>query len=301
MALALLLYLLPGRDVLATMRRVALSDWLAALAVFMVGHLVAAAKWQLLANSGADFMTILRAHFSGLLANLYLPGVAGGDVVRAALLYRKVPDKARLALGSLADRLVDTVALLLIGAVGLLYTVGRFESAGLLLMWVCIALVVFLAGGIMVVKYHRLLLRWLPSESRFARIGEQLGASIVVLSRQKVRLVLCLALSLLVQCAFVVATIGLANAAEVHVPAAAWFFAWPLSKLIATLPISIAGLGVREASLAGFLAPFGAPAAAIVGVGLLWQSIQFSGALLGGLFVLISGYAIADGSAPKSL
>jgi uncharacterized membrane protein YbhN (UPF0104 family) len=236
-----------------------------------------------------------------LLANLYLPGVAGGDVVRAALLYRKVPDKARLALGSLADRLVDTVALLLMGAAGLLYTVGRFESGGMLLIWVCIALIVLSGGGIVAVKYHRLLLRRLPPQGRAARVGEQLGASIVVLSGQKIRLVLCLALSLLVQCAFVVATIGLANAAEVHVPVAAWFFAWPLSKLIATLPISIAGLGVREASLAGFLAPFGAPAATIVGVGLLWQTIQLSGALLGGLFVLISGYAFADGSAPNPL
>jgi len=160
---------------------------------------------------------------------------------------------------------------------------------------------VFSAGGIMVAKYHRLLLRRLPSQGRVARVGEQLGASIVVLSGQKIRLVMCLALSLLVQCAFVVATIGFANAAEVHVPVAAWFFAWPLSKLIATLPISIAGLGVREASLAGLLVPFGAPAAAIVGVGLLWQTIQFSGALLGGLFVLISRYAIADGSAPNAL
>lgn len=301
LALALLLYFLPGRDVLTTMRSIDLIDWLITLAVFMVGHLVSAAKWQLLANSGADFMTVLRAHFSGLLANLYLPGVAGGDVVRAALLYRKVPDKARLALGSLADRLVDTVALLLMGAAGLLYTVGRFESGAILLAWVCIALVVFSAGGIMVVKYHRLLLRRLPPHGRGARIGEQLGASIVVLSGQKIRLVVCLAASLLVQCAFVVATIGFANAAEVHVPVAAWFFAWPLSKLIATLPISIAGLGVREASLAGFLAPFGAPAAAIVGVGLLWQTVQLSGALLGGLFVLIARHATADGSTPNPL
>ena len=44
-SLALLLYLLPVRDVLATMRRIELRDWLVTLAVFMTGHVVSAAKW----------------------------------------------------------------------------------------------------------------------------------------------------------------------------------------------------------------------------------------------------------------
>ena len=75
------------------------------------------------------------------------------------------------------------------------------------------------------------------------------------MSGEKGRLALCLLLSIAVQTAFIAATIRLADIAGVVAPVAAWFFAWPLSKLIATLPISVAGLGVREASLAGFLAP----------------------------------------------
>lgn len=301
LVLALLFYLFPAREVLATIRKIDLRDWLVTLAVFMVGHVVSAVKWQLLANSGADFPTVLRAHFGGLLANLYLPGVAGGDVVRAAMLYRKVPDKARLALGSVADRLIDTVGLLMIAAGGLLFALHRFDSGMVLLMWVGIALATFVTGAALAVRFHPSLLRRLPANGKLARIGDQVGASIVVLARQKSRLVLCLGLSLIVQCAFIVATLELANAAGVHAPIAAWFFAWPLSKLIATLPISIAGLGVREASLAGFLAPFGAPAAAVIGVGLLWQTIQLAGALLGGLVVLLSGHVFPGRPAAKPL
>jgi uncharacterized membrane protein YbhN (UPF0104 family) len=48
------------------------------------------------------------------------------------------------------------------------------------------------------------------------------------------------------------------------------------------------GLGVREASLAALLAPMGAPAAKVVGVGLLWQTILFAGGLMGGLGLLVS-------------
>jgi uncharacterized membrane protein YbhN (UPF0104 family) len=114
------------------------------------------------------------------------------------------------------------------------------------------------------------------------------------MSGEKGRLALCLLLSIAVQVAFIAATIRLADIAGVVAPVAAWFFAWPLSKLIATLPISVAGLGVREASLAGFLAPFGAPAAAVVGIGLLWQTVQITGGLLGALVVFVSARALGD-------
>ncbi len=291
--LGAIFYFLPLRDVVATMRRIALGDWLITVAVFLIGHVICAAKWQLLANSGAGFLTVLRAHFGGLVANLSLPGVAGGDVVRAALLYRHVSDKARLALGSVADRFIDTVGLLLIAGTGLLLAVRQFAPGVHLLIWVGVALVAFAAGAVLVVKFHPNLLRLLPAGGKWERIGAQVNTGIVALSRQNCRLALCLALSIAVQTAFIVANVELAEAAGIHAPIAAWFFAWPLAKLIATLPISIAGLGVREASLAGFLAPFGAAPAAVVAIGLIWQTIQLAGGLVGGLILLLSARAIA--------
>jgi uncharacterized membrane protein YbhN (UPF0104 family) len=117
------------------------------------------------------------------------------------------------------------------------------------------------------------------------------------MAREKGRIALCLLLSIVIQSAFIAATIRLANIADVVAPVAAWFFAWPLSKLIATLPISIAGLGVREASLAGFLAPFGAPAAAVVGIGLMWQTIQIAGGLIGASIVFLSARALGTAAA----
>ncbi len=79
----------------------------------------------------------------------------------------------------------------------------------------------------------------------------------------------------------------LARESGVIAPTAAWFFAWSTSKLLAVLPISVGGLGVREASLAALLAPFGAAPARVVAVGLLWQSILFTSGLLGGLFMMV--------------
>jgi uncharacterized protein (TIRG00374 family) len=296
LVLGIVLSVLPMRDVLATIRAIEARYWLTTLVIFLIGHVVSAAKWQLLADSGAGFRAVLRAHFAGLVANLCLPGIAGGDVMRAALLYRHVSDTTRLALGSVADRVIDTVGLLLIAAVGLLFALRYFASGFTLVIWIGIALAAFAAGVAILVRFHPLLLRRLPSGSSLRRIAEQIGNGGAALLRQPGRLVVCLALSIAVQIAFVVANIELAAAAGVEAPLAAWFFAWPLSKLIATLPISVGGIGVREASLAGFLAPFGASPAAVVATGLLWQSILLAGGLIGGLILLLSDRVLAYGS-----
>lgn len=293
LVLTVIFSLVPLRDVLAAIRNVEPRDWLVALVVFLVGHVVSAAKWQLLADSGAGFPAVLRAHFSGLVANLCLPGVAGGDVVRAGLLYRRVADKRRLAVGSVADRLIDTLGLLLIAAVGLLLALPLFASGVHLLASIGLILAASAVGAIVAVRLYPRLLQRLPTNGRLRRIGEQLGGGVRALSAQPLQLALCLALSIAVQVAFIAVNIMLAAAAGVEVPMAAWLFAWPLAKLIATLPISAGGLGVREASLAGFLAPFGAAPTAVIATGLLWQTILLAAGLLGGLTLLVSDRVFA--------
>lgn len=289
--LGIIFAVLPLRDVVDAMRRISPGQWVAVLAVFLVGHVISAQKWQLLANSGASFAAVLRAHFGGLVANLCLPGVAGGDVVRAGLLYPQVTDKPRLVLGSLADRAVDTVGLLIIAAGALVVALREVGTRQGLLIGVVAALVGIGVAMVATVKLLPRLIGRLPAAGRLRRMGEQVLVAGRGLARQPGRLVVCLVLSILVQASFIAANVELAEAAGVHVPAAAWFFAWPLAKLIATVPISIAGLGVREASLAALLAPFGASPAAVVAIGLLWQSVQIAGGLIGGLIVVTAGGA----------
>jgi uncharacterized membrane protein YbhN (UPF0104 family) len=292
LVLAGIFSLFPLRDVLAAIGSIDTRLWLTSLAIFVVGHVVSAAKWGLVADSGAGFPAVLRAHFGGLVANLCLPGVAGGDVVRAALLYKRVSDTPRLALGSVVDRLIDTLGLLLVALVGLSLALGGSVSDGSVLVWTGSSVAVFVVATITLARFHPLLVRLLP-EGRLRRLGEKVSAALGAQLRQPLRLCLCLALSIAVQIAFIGVNIDLARAAGIDVPVAAWFFAWPLSKIIATVPVSLAGIGVREASLAALLAPFGAEPAMVVAVGLVWQTILIAGGLIGALLLLASGRLLA--------
>jgi len=86
-----------------------------------------------------------------------------------------------------------------------------------------------------------------------------------------------------IQASFVLLNAFLGAAIGLQAPLHVWFLAWPLAKLVALLPVSLGGLGVREVALAGLLQPFGVPAALAVAQSLLWETILVAGGLTAGL------------------
>jgi uncharacterized membrane protein YbhN (UPF0104 family) len=77
-------------------------------------------------------------------------------------------------------------------------------------------------------------------------------------------------------------------------PLWAWFFAWPLAKIVSMLPVSLGGLGVREAALVSLLVPFGADAASVVAAGLAFEAVIIGGGLLSGLISLVLSSGVVD-------
>jgi glycosyltransferase 2 family protein len=284
LVLSVTLWLLPTEEVWGAVKRMPPSIWLFCLVVFLLGHVLSALKWRLLISESGDVPVgrALRAHFAGLVANLALPGAAGGDVVRAGLVIRTATDKTRVAVGSLADRVVDTLSVFTLACVGAALSTGAGDTRAVLVRagGVLLALSVGGAAGFVVV-------RRVPWKGKLRKIVDKLTGSLGALAGRKGAIFGCFLLSLGIQAVFVGLNILLADASGVEAPAAAWFFAWSASKLLAVLPISVGGLGVREASLAALLAPFGAPPARVVAVGLLWQSILVTSGLVGGLILLL--------------
>ena len=103
LVLGLLFWFLPWRTIVEGFQRVPLGLMPWVVALFMLGHVVAAAKWWMLLDRGLPFILALQAHFAGLAANLGLPGAAGGDAVRAGLAHVSMQDGPKLAAGSVAD------------------------------------------------------------------------------------------------------------------------------------------------------------------------------------------------------
>jgi uncharacterized membrane protein YbhN (UPF0104 family) len=223
-----------------------------------------------------------------LFGNIFLPSLIGGDVIRAGLALRMGRSKAGVLLGSLVDRILDVFGITCIAIAGALLAPGALDPNSRRAFWVLA--IVFVAAGIatlgllMVLPGRRFSYRNRRRLVKVRRAGR-------AMAQQPQRVVMALGLGVTFQVSLILLMARLAPACGLEVPLSAWLLAYPLAKLVALLPVTQGGIGVREAALAALLLPFGAPAVLTVAVGLIWETIIIAGGLIGGAFSFLSGRA----------
>jgi uncharacterized membrane protein YbhN (UPF0104 family) len=283
LTLTLLIALVPWQELQRAVSQITFSVWILALSGFIAGHSLGLAKWQMMVNAGRSnlrWFAATQCYAAGLFANLCLPSIVGGDLLRAALAGKATGRPEAAVLGGLADRIGDLVSS------GLLISMGGILAGGAVMGWrsqvAGLGLTISMGLGLasLPLIFQRRL-TFLPS--RYRRL---IARSLIVLRRlrQNPQITLrALLISLLVQSGFVLLNAWIGRAIGIDVPLAVWFLTWPLAKVAALAPISLGGLGVRDATLAALLVSFGVPPALSLAASLIWQSVMIAGGLLSGL------------------
>jgi uncharacterized protein (TIRG00374 family) len=283
--LGILFHFLPLHLLGEAIQRVPLTRFLAVLLGYLLAHAVGIAKWRMVVNAAGarlDYSTSAQCYAGGLFATLFLPSIIGGDVVRLAVGLRRSPNPAAVLAGNVADRFLDMTAqvgLVLLGIIllpGSLPTTLKFE----------VRKGIFILGGmllglvVLILLFYRPILRGrsVRFRRRLARLRHALRAS----SRRPHILFFGWVLGTAIQSTFLTLTARLAISCGLFLPLRVWFFAWPLAKLAALLPLTQGGIGVREAALVGLLSPFGAPAHLVLAAGLVWEGVVIVGGLIAG-------------------
>ena len=281
--LAVLFWILPLDELVAAIRRVPPTLFLLVLGAYMAVHTLAAAKWRMMVNlagAGLNFPQAAQCYFTGLFGNVFLPSIVGGDVIRAGLAMRWGKNRAGTLFGSLLDRLLDVASLGLLAAIGAMLLPGTLDEQSRKVFWALAAVFALGAAG-------GAALLWLTPVRKFPfkvrRKLAKLRHAIRSMAAQPARVGFAMLLSLSIQASFAALTAVLARPCGLDLPLYVWFFAWPLAKVSALLPVTQGGIGVREAALAALLLPFGAPAVLTVAVGLVWEVVLISGGLIAAL------------------
>jgi glycosyltransferase 2 family protein len=292
--LGILFYLLPLAPLRSALARVPLTRFIAVLLIYLVAVTGGITKWHTVVNAAGaqlNFAASAQCYTSGLFGALFLPSIIGGDVARLAVGISHSPRPTAVIAGNLADRFLDVAAQLTLVSLGLILLPGslpaplqgpakRLLFAGLLAMTILFGLVAAL---------HQPLLR--GRSIRIRRRLAQLRHAIRAVSRRPGRLVFGWLLGTSVQGTYVVLTALLGIACGLRLPLRVWFFAWPLAKIAAVMPITQGGIGVREAAMVVLLAPFGAPAPEVLATGLVWEGEIITAGLLAGLTAFLLRYS----------
>jgi hypothetical protein len=287
--LALLFYVLPFQELWRTLRRISLPVWLLVLAGYALSHLMAMIKWRLMVNlagAGLNHLQAARCYFAGLFGNLFLPSLVGGDVIRAGLALKLGKSKAGVLLGSLLDRMLDIAALASVALLGALLIPGHLDPQVATTFRTILA--VLALGGV-----AGLGVLWFVLRRRFSfRIRRKLvrvRTAARKMARQPARVLIAWTLALSFQVSLVLLMTRIAAECGLHVPLSAWLFAYPMAKLVAMVPVTQGGIGVREAALAALLVPFGARPVLTVAAGLVWETVIYAVGLAGGIIPLLAG------------
>ena len=303
--LGAVLWLADPARVLGQLRQAQPGWLLAGLAAAIASNIVSALRWRALARwLGADMgvRDASRWYFQAIGLNALLPGaVLGGDVYRAVVLQRAGQDTLASSWSVVLDRVSGLWMLCAIGGLGAAACAPQLAP---LLRLPAVAFAALMLAGTAVWLLLPLALPWLlrrsgthgeeASDSRrmeghrpalLRRIGAWLAPLRGAVERPDfiAQLLQQAAASAAVQLLSAAALAAGGLALGVHIGWAAWAFAIAPIFLMAALPASVGGWGTREAAAVAALAPFGVPAAAAVGVGVIYGLYQLVQGALGAL------------------
>jgi glycosyltransferase 2 family protein len=261
------------------------------VAVPILGILISALRWQVVLDMLAVrrlYGELLLRYWSGAFYNNALPGSIGGDVIRVGGLVRAGVPLAPSTLSVLADRAIGLWAGLLLGLLSCLWPSSIPYRGMLGLIFGCIVI-----GAALCVWLIPLARRYLPARlERFVALAGLLGMS----RRWYVFGLACGFQALVVLHLYVAA-----RALHTPIPLLICGVYAPAVVLTTLLPISLNGIGVREATLVVLLAGVGVPRETAALMGVLIYVTTVLASLPGGLATLALPVKAHNDSSPSPL
>lgn len=292
--LAALLWLSDPRKIWDTLSGADGSWVLGAIVVNTLTVPLMAFRWKLLLSAKGihDVSTawLTRTYFVALFAGQFLPAAIGGDAVRAVELGRRTHDAPEAVASVLIDRLVGVVSL--VGLAVVAYAAGGHSAGG---VEVLIAEAVFGVAAAVVLallfspRLRGFAARWLEPrvDGRRLAAGERFYDALHAYREHRATLGAVFALAVVVQVTRIFVIVMLVKALGLDdVTTSSIFATAPVLFAALILPVSLNGIGVREAVFVYFLRDSTTPAQAIA-LGVAFFAVGAATALIGALILLV--------------
>jgi glycosyltransferase 2 family protein len=259
------------RDFVLMLAKIGPLFFLVAALPYILAQVLSTWRWKLLLPEHFRFGRLFSLYMIGSFFNSFLPGVIGGDAIKAYYL-NKDAKKISLTLASVfMDRYFGYASLMIIGISAFPFAYGYFGPTAY--RWIMPGIfVAFVAASF--------LFFGLKMGKRFNSVAEIYEYFGKLKSRQDV-IVKAVLLSFVVQLLNFVMVIILALAMGENIPLIALFVFLPIIITVTTIPISVSGLGVREGSFVLLLGLINVRPEVATSLSLSWFLTNFLGGLPG--------------------
>jgi len=221
---------------------------------YVVVEIAAAFRWHVLLKVQGIHLSFWRLSglfLIGMFYNQFLPGGTGGDIIKSYYLLKETPDKkAGALLAVVFDRLIGLVALVAITGtlIGLRYDFLSQTTETRQLLWILLVVLGVSIAGLLTTfvitgfkLFHLLPLRF-PGREKLIEIS----AAYHLYARHWRATLVAFGSSVVAHLATFTTFLCAAYALGAAVPLLNFFAVMPVERTISALPISFAGIGLRE-------------------------------------------------------
>lgn len=258
----------------------------------LLAQALSAERWRvLLGKSAPAWLYLWKLYAIGAFFSLFLPTAVGGDAVRAAAAMRSLPRGGSILASVLIDRALGVAALVVYAIAGTMLMPQAAAVVREAWHWETgadqLGMIVLLAAAAVAAA-------WIVVKRR-PRLSGMLGDAFLLcrsLMADPRALFSAVMLAFLVQGAYIAAWVVVARGLGLDIPLMFFLFAVPVVSLASMLPVTLAGIGVREGAWVLLFGSLGLPAVNAVAYGLFYfMCVIIVGAIGGGLFMVFgTGY-----------
>jgi glycosyltransferase 2 family protein len=271
----LALYLVFSRtdeeQVIDVMKSIGYVSFFSAVLFYITAQLVSSFRWKLLLPEKFTIQKLFSIYMLGAFFGSFMPGIIGGDAIRAYYLNKKAK-KLSLTLGSIfMDRYLGYVSLMIIGISATPFAFRYIGNSPY--RWLMpLIFGAFILGSLLFFR--------LRVGKRFKGISDFYDY-FVIFKTERGKIFKAVLLSFVVQFLNFSIVIILAAGMGEEIPILLLFVFLPIVITITTIPISISGLGVREGAFIILLGLIGIRPEVATSLSLAYLFAVFAGSLPG--------------------
>jgi hypothetical protein len=291
-------------EILHHLSSINLKIYAFAVALAFSAHLLNSYKWQrLLRALGIEesCVGLWALNLISLFYSVVLPGQIFGEAVKAFRLARGRQGKSKLVMSVIIERLTAFIALLCLGLVGMTWIPAfrnqpRLWMVSLILLSICLLTV----ATMLTRRWQTVLARLANRLLMHPRLGglrqrlESIWAAFTEYRHSPGVILFSLLLSFAFQGTVAVVNYSIAKSIGLDVPLVHFFWISAIVAVVQMLPVTLAGVGLRENVLVYVLALEGIGAPQAFAYSLVMFSVLIAMSLTGGLLDLLGYPRTAD-------
>ena len=258
-------------NIYSTVKRINPAYFALSALFYFVSLYISTLRWSLLIVARPPRRRLFSLYIMGSFFNIMLPGIIGGDAIKAYYLYKETGNLPESMASIFMERYLGFTALFILGTIAWPFAVPYLKGTGIFLWAFPLFLLAFIIGSIVFFTLK-------AGGRRVKLLSDFYGYFDFY---EKKVLFKGLLYSFLVQSLVTLQVFALSRGFGHQVPLLYFFVFIPVITTLAVLPISISGFGIREASFVVLFGALGMSPEAATALSFSWFLSLAAGSLFG--------------------